>query len=119
MRSLRRNKIKIFYALFKEVEEIIDEDGYATGEYTKTYEEPVELWINVSASRGTSATREFGEIENYDRTMVTTEKLPIDEKTILWVDETDTNKPYDYEIVKKAPSLNEVQYAIRKVKVKG
>lgn len=119
MRSLKRNKIKIFYALFKEVEEIVDEDGYATGEYTKTYEEPVELWINVSASRGASATREFGEVENYDRTMVTTEKLPIDEKTILWVDETDTNKPYDYEVVKKAPSLNEVQYAIRKVKVKG
>ena len=118
MRSLERNKREIYYALYIGNEEIKDDNGYSTGEYKKTYGTPVKLRINVSAARGTAYTREFGDLQNYDKTMVTTENLPIDENTILWVDDLDTTHPHDYEVIQVAKSLNQTQYAINKVKVK-
>lgn len=118
MRSLVRNKRTIYYALYLGDTEILDENGYATGTYAPSYSEPRKLEINVSAARGSAWTREFGDFKNYDRTMVTTDDLPIDENSILWVDDLDLTHPHDYQIVQVAKSLNENQYAISKVKVK-
>ena len=118
MRSLERNKRTIYYALYTGNEEIKDSNNYATGEYRKSYSTPVKLRINVSAARGTAYTREFGDFQDYDKTMITTDDLPIDENTILWIDDLDTTHPHDYEVMKVAKSLNQTQYAINKVKVK-
>lgn len=118
MRSLVRNKRTIYYALYLGDTEILDEDGYATGMYAPSYAEPQKLEINVSAARGSAWTREFGDFKNYDRTMVTTQDLPLDENSILWVDDLDITHPHDYQVVQVAKSLNENQYAISKVKVK-
>jgi len=117
MRSLERNKREIYYALYTGNEEIKDSNNYSTGEYRRTYSQPVKARINVSAARGSAYTREFGDLQNYDKTMITTEDLPIDENTILWVDDLDITHEHDYEVVKVAKSLNENQYAIQKVKI--
>lgn len=118
MRSLVRNKRTIYYALYLGDTEVVDSDGYATGTYAPSYTEPQKLDINVSAASGAAWTREFGDFKNYDRTMVTTQDLPLDENSILWIDDLDLTHPHDYQIVQVAKSLNENRYAISKVKVR-
>lgn len=118
MRSLNRNKQLVHYANPMESEPIIDEWGNETGEFSTGYGEPKELRINISAAQGENSTREFGDMADYDRTLVTTEmNLPISEETVLWIDEKNTAKPYDYIVKKVAPSINGVTYAVKKVKV--
>lgn len=118
MRELERNKQLVHYAQFDQIEPIYDEDGNDTGEVRPKYSEPVELRINVSPAVGESATRQFGEVVDYDRTLVICDtSLPIDERTVFWIDETDTDKPFDYTVKKVARSLNSLQIAVKRVEV--
>lgn len=118
MRTLERNKQTIYYALYEGKEPLTDEYGNPTGEYEVLYSEPVFLKINVSAARGEYSTRQFGEMENYDKILVTDDiNLPISETSILWIDSLDTTKPHDYIVKKVARSLNSVSYAVSKVSV--
>ena len=118
MRELERNKRTVYYALFNKNEPILDENGYDTGEERPSYFAPVELEINVSPAIGESATRQFGDVLDYDRTLVTCNvDLPINEQTVFWIDETDTTKPFDYVVKKVAESLNSLLIAVKKVEV--
>ena len=118
MRLLRRNKQTIYYALYEGKKPLTDEYGNSTGEYEVLYSEPILLKINVSAARGEYSTRQFGEMENYDKILVTDDiNLPISETSILWIDSLDTTKPHDYIVKKVAKSLNSVSYAVSKVNV--
>lgn len=119
MRELERNKTTIYYALRDENDKpLYDDNGYETGETVPSYSEPVALRINVSPALGESATRQFGDIVDYDRTLVTCDMtLPITEGTVFWIDETDTSKPYDYVAKKVADSLNAKVIAVKKVEV--
>lgn len=122
MRSLNRNKQLIYYALCLGKFPITEMDEWGniieTGEYEKRYGVPVELRINVSAAQGENSAREFGNIVDYDRTLVTTAMdLLISESTVLWIDQKDTSKSHDYIVKKVAKSLNGVTYAVKKVQV--
>lgn len=119
MRELERNKRTIYYALRdKEDKPLYDDNGYETGETVPSYGEPVELRINVSPALGESSTRQFGDVVDYDRTLVICDMtLPITEGTIFWIDEKDTSKPYDYVAKKVANSLNSKLIAVKKVEV--
>ena len=118
MLTLDRNKQSVWYALYTGVTDVTDSNGYKTGEKTKTYATPVEIKVNVSASKGSAITEGFGVNEDYDRTIVTHDMTcPIDETTRLWVDadpSKDTPDPYDYRVVRVAKSLNSITIAIRK-----
>ena len=88
---------------------------------------------NISAAKGETATRQFGESEEYDKIIVLDQSAPpIDEYSILWVDtmpelnddgtlkENDQGEvitPHDYTIKKVAKSLNVISVAISKVSV--
>lgn len=118
MKELERNKRTVYYALFNKNEPILDEDGNDTGEEKPTYFAPVELRINVSPALGESATRQFGDVVDYDRTLVICDTtLPINEQTVFWIDETDTTKAFDYTVKKVAASLNSLLIAVKKVEV--
>ena len=118
MRTLERNKVQIYYALFEKKEPITDEYGNPTGEYQISYGDPLPFRINVSAARGEYSTRQFGETENYDKVLVTDDtNIPITETSLLWIDNTDTSKPHDYIVKKVAKSLNSVAIAVSKVSV--
>jgi len=118
VRTLERNKQTIYYALYEGKEPLKDEYGNPIGEYEVLYSEPVLLKINVSAARGEYSTRQFGEMENYEKILVTDDtNLPISETSILWIDSLDTTKPHDYIVKKVAKSLNSVSYAVSKVSV--
>jgi len=126
MRSLVRNKQKIYYSLYTASTPIRDEWGNLTGENTYTYATPVEYRINVSAARGTADIEQFGINTNYSKTMVTNDTTcPITETTRLWIDreptvtegQTVTAIPHNYEVVSVARSINSVTYAIKEVSV--
>ena len=127
MRTLLRNRRKIYYASYIGETEIIDEYGNATGEYSVSYSNPKEYFGNVSAAQGEMQSRQFGESESYDKVIVLDDiNAPIDEHSILWVDtlphlneDGTTATPYDYNVKKVARSLNGVSIAIRKVHVNG
>ena len=117
MRSLIRNKQKIYYALLIGMNEIRDEYGNLTGESDLQYGEPTEYFINVSAARGTADVEQFGINAIYTKTMVTNDlDCPIDETTHLWINREPT-QPHNYVVTSVAKSLNSVTYAIKEVSV--
>lgn len=127
MKCLERNKSKFFYALYDSEEAMVDEYGNATGEHNVKHGDPIECHANVSAAKGETSARQFGENEAYDKVIVLDDmNTSIDEHTILWVDtlptldeDGATSTPHDYVVKKVARSLNSVSIAISKVKVDG
>lgn len=135
MRMMERNKSRFFYALYKEKTPKTDEYGNVTGEYEIIRDNPVEFFANISAAKGETSTRQFGDSETYDKVIVMDKDAPpIDEYTVLWVDKTpqlnedgslatsdegEIITPHDYIVKKVAKSLNSVSIAINKVTVSG
>lgn len=135
MRCMNRNKVKFFYSLYEGREPITDEYGNVTGEYDVKHGNPTEDYANISAVKGETQTRQFGESETYDKVIVMdNEAPPIDEYSVLWVDtvpqlnedgslavdeEGNVLTPHDYIVKKVAKSLNNVSIAISKVNVSG
>lgn len=125
MRTLRRNKQKIYYALYSAKTDAIDAQGFFTGESVKTYGDPVALKINVSPAEKNLTIEPFGTATDYSHTMVTCDMdCPIDEETILWIGKepyTDDNPPvltaHNYRVVRVAKSLNNIMYAIREAEI--
>ena len=135
MRCLQRNKSPFYYALFVEKVPLTDEYGNDTSEYEVVYGNPERCQANISAARGETILRQFGEDVAYDKVIVMDDTTtPIDEHSVLWVDtmpELDENgalakdedgaviTPWDYQVTKKARSLNSVLIAIEKVTISG
>ena len=138
MKCLERNKTGIYYCLFAGKTPIVDEYGNETGESIITYGDPVQMYANVSRATGQSNTEQFGNLENYDKVVVTEDlNCPIDENSVLFVDkepeftnvlthtvtaittnDTTVSVPvYDYTVRRVAKSLNSVSIAIKKVDV--
>ena len=135
MRTMSRNKSNFHYALYKDKIQKVDEYGNLTGEYELLYENPESYSANISAAKGETTTRQFGESEAYDKVIVMDNSAPqINEYTVLWVDTVplvddfgalklndkgEVITPHDYIVKKVAKSLNSVSIAISKVNVRG
>lgn len=70
MRTLRRNKIRIYYANYRDKVPLKDEYGNFTGEYEIVYDNPIAIMANVSAAGGVAVTQYFGTQENYDKVII-------------------------------------------------
>ena len=133
-----RNDTPFYYCLYKENVSSVDEYGNETGEPTVIYESPVLMYANISPATGAAQTEQFGNLENYDKVIVTTwMDCPIDENSVLFIDkepdETSvqtyiptaittvagyvTVPTPDYIVRSVAKSLNSISIAVRKVKV--
>ena len=127
MRTLARNKIRIFYANYLDKVLLKDEYGNLTGEYDIIYDNPVEIKANVSAARGEATTRQFGDDEGYDRVIVLDDpNIPIAVTSVFWIEtlpeiaeDGSTETPHDYIVKQVATSLNSVSIAVSKVNVRG
>ena len=138
MRTLSRNKTHFYYCLFSGYTEIVDEYGNATGERIPSYASPVMTYANISPATGQSNTEQFGNLENYDKVIVTDDvNCPIDENSVLFIDKEPaysevetydtTTTPhtktivsvpaYNYIVKRVAKSLNSISIAVRKVDV--
>ena len=135
MRCLARNKRPFWYARYADRVEIVDEQGRRTGQYRVSYNKPVKLMGNISAAKGESSTRQFGDDESYDKVIVISDPNPaIDENSVLWVEsEPMLNKqkelmldehgniltPHNYIVRQVARGLDSASIAIGKVNVRG
>ena len=122
MRSLIRNKQKIYYSMYIDKKPIYDEYGNLTGEYELTYGDIKPFDINVSAAQGTSDVEQFGIDLNYSKTMVTNDlTCPINEASRLWIGKeaivNGAETPHNYVVLKVAKSINSITYAIKEVSV--
>ena len=133
MRCLLRNKSRFFYSVYIGKVPVKDEYGNVTGEDESQLGNPTEGYANISAAKGETQTRQFGENESYDKVIVLDDvNTAIDEYSVLWIDsEPQLNEdgslalnskdevitPYDYVVTRKAVSLNSVSIAVRKVEV--
>lgn len=145
MKTLKRNQQRFWYCLYDSEIIKMDEYGNETSEKIVTYKDPVEMYANISQATGYSNTEQFGNLENYDKVIVTDDlTCPIDESSVLFIEKepefTDvTNIDYeesetlfgddqvtpvtvripvpDYIVRRVAKSLNSVSIAVSKVKV--
>lgn len=123
MKLMERNKVPFWYCLFDRKEPMLDEDGNDTGDQKVFYAEAVPIRANVSSATGTAQIEQFGNLDHYDKVIVTEDmSCPIDETTVLFVDkepeyDAEGQPLYDYIVRRVARSLNVVAYAIRKVSV--
>lgn len=112
MRDLKRNQVPITYRLYLGNEEIIDEWGNSTGQYTPLFGEEQSLFLSVSANKGDYSEQMFGNVLDYDRTMLISDpNCPIDENTRVTID------GQTYVVKAVARSLNVSQYAIKRIEV--
>lgn len=132
MRNLQRNQQTIYYRLYSTVTETsYDEYGNETLEPTVSYSAPVAIQMNVSPATGQSQTHQFGNLEDYDKVLVTADMTcPIDENSVLYIDknpiasETTNNgvttvvyAPHNYIVKRVSRSINSISIAVRKVDV--
>lgn len=118
MRSFRANQQPVFYKLLLGQEEIIDQDGNATGNFLPIFSEIKTAMLCVSPNKGSTEQNQFGTLADYDRTMTTADTAcPIDENSVLWLDGMEIRGPYNAIVRRKALWKNSVQYAIKNVTV--
>ncbi len=123
MRTLKRNQSKFWYCTYTgDNEEIYDEWGNVTGDYTPIYAEEQEMYANISPASGYAQTEQFGNLESYDKVIVTDwMDCPIDENSVLFIDkepehDKEKNLPlFDYIVRRVAKSLNSISIAVQKV----
>ena len=125
MRTLKRNQRKCWYCTDTgDREEIYDEWGNSTGEYIPVYNEAQEMYANISPASGYAQTEQFGNLESYDKVIVTDWMgCPIDENSVLFIDKEPEHDAshglplYDYTVRRVAKSLNSISIAVQKVDV--
>lgn len=119
MQCLARNRQTVYYAMRTGETENVDKNGLITGERTVTYTDPKPMQISVSAARGETGLEQFGTNVNYTHTLVTSDlHCPLNENSVLWIGRKPCgNTPYNFIVVKAAPSLTNIVYAVREVKV--
>lgn len=145
MNTLKRNERPFYYCLYNSEVPMVDEDGFETGETIVTYHDPVMMSANISPATGMSNMEQFGNLENYDKVIVTCDlNCPITETSVLFIDkepsytqvpthtvteatalygedtidvETVTVPVPDYTVIRVAKSLNSISYAVRKVEL--
>ena len=142
MRTLAKNKQKMYYALQSGEVPIYEKDEYGnikyitidgeqvpveTGEYELGYSEPVEFLGNIALSGGDSEVVEYGiDTSAYDATLVTDKgAVPLTETSLIWfqseVGYKDTTKMIvdgntaDYRVLAVKPILNEAKYILGKL----
>lgn len=124
MRNCQRNQTTFWYRLYNpSPAPLVDEYGNETGEYAVGYLNPVECKGNISPAKGEVQLSQFGNLENYDKVIVTADmSCPIDENSVLYVGiepvETDGQwSAFNYTVRRIAKSLNQIAIAIQKVDV--
>ena len=118
MKALARNKQTFYYALPIGLADVVDADGFYTGEQTPSYTEPVEAEMNISPASGQTVLEWFGVNERYDKALVTDDiNCPITELAVLWIGIDPAQEPHNYLVNRVAKSLNSVVIGITKVSV--
>lgn len=118
MRSPARNKFLVYYKMYTGETYIQDEYGNDTGSPVPQYGELKTAYLSISSNKGSSESDLFGTIEDYDRTMTTSDiNCEINEDSILWLDGADTTKAHNFIVKKRAPWKHSISFAVKKLEV--
>lgn len=143
MRSLERNKQKLYYATYHDKQVVyetdadgnivyVDIDGVQVPVEISTssagYSAPVEFKANISAGRGESDDQVFGKNLDYTRSIsscdmalpiTTTSKIWFETNPVLLEDGSADANSADYDVVLAPHSLNSISIAIKARKKNG
>ena len=117
MRLLLNNLSRVYYSNLDGTIDIVDEDGWDTGEVEKAYTEPTELYCNVSAATGNAQTNTFGVTENYDYILLIAGECPFTETSILWIGKTPMDGDSNAIVKRIAQTRNYTKVAVKRVDV--
>jgi hypothetical protein len=99
----------------------LDEDGYMTGKTVRQYSNPIKAYARISPNTGQSENNPFGTLTDYDKSISTVVRLPIDEYSRLFIDiepvindDGTTNTEPDYYCVVPKHDLQQNVWAIKK-----
>ena len=142
MRTCRKNKQRLMYALYNGVAEpeivtdrdgnpMFDDDGNYIYDSSSTtdirYSDPVEFFGNIAFSKGSGEAdgEAYGiSLSDYDSTLIMIKgEIPIDETSLIFKDSTpeyDDNgnllrDSADFTVIKVQPSLNTVVYLLKRI----
>ena len=122
MFDLEANQREFYYQTYINGEEIVDDDGYLTGEDKSYYSNPIKAKAMISENTSEAVNMPFGKDLVYDKMISTVQDLPINEYSKLFVDvvpvfneDGSTNTEPDYEVVKVSKGIYQRVWAIRKV----
>jgi hypothetical protein len=116
VRTINRNKRPVAYASYLGVQELVDESGNFTGEYSVQYTDPVKTRMNVSGGRGQSNISLFGLTDNFARTVVTDDlETDFNTEMVFWIEKDPDTEPFDYRVVLVSRTINQVVIALAEV----
>lgn len=117
MRTLVKNRRKLYKVSFTGTTEQTDAYGNYTGEKKRNYSVPEEVWLNFRVMSGLITSEIFGKLSDYDLTATSHEKL-LDKNDLLFEEmPTDTEnllQKYDYKVDEISPSLNGYVFGMRR-----
>ena len=134
MRVLERNKQDIWYANPTGITYATDENGFKTGEKQITYEPPIKKRMSMAissgannlGSQGIATVEPYGIVTGYTHRAVTEDlNCTMGEESRVWfgilptktVDGQEVEVPHNFEVVRKAKSLNHLIYYLKEVDV--
>jgi hypothetical protein len=124
VRTRQRTAKTFYYRLYTGETEIIDDYGNPTGQYVKTYSDPIAFKANISPPSGEDVVEIFGALERYDRVIQTCDmSCAVDETSVLYIDTAPVQSAdgawsaHDYIVSRVAPSVNTIRIGCAKVNV--
>lgn len=122
MFDLYENQREFYYQTYHESEDMVDDEGYLTGESGSSYSNPIKARAMISENMSDAVEMPFGKDLVYDKMISTVQDLPIDEYSRLFVDvvpvlneDGSTDTEPDYTVVRKSTGLYQKVWAIRRV----
>ena len=117
MRTLLKNKTKLYYVNPTGFVNYVDGDNNYTGEVTETYSTPSEVYVHLYPSGGLITEQMFGKDANIDMIAVSCENdIEFTKDTLLFVTSPVSNYPttYDYKVSEIKQSLNNIVYGLNR-----
>lgn len=113
-RTLGINKTKLWVVNKTGETEVVDGDGYYTGEITDTYSDPVEIYLTLYPSNGAIIEQLFGKDASLDMVAVSN-YVELNLNSLLFLTEPTDNfyTTYTYNVNNIKRSLNTFQYGLK------
>lgn len=113
MRTLELNKQKLWVVDVTGDTDVVDSDGFYTGEFEETYTYPYEIYVNLYPYNSKVHGEVFGISEKLDMIAIG-DGVELKYNSLLFLEEPsgDYDINYTYKVNKIAKSLNVIQYGL-------
>ena len=114
MRTLEKNKTKLWIVQIVGQSEQKDDNGFFTGDISLTFSEPSMVKMNIYPSDGKIVRQIFGTDVNYDMVGISNDII-LDKDSLIFLEEPVENfdTTYDFKVHSIKKSLNSIAYGLR------